>query len=100
MRSPAYKKEGAIEEKKHAALEASWAKLKHYYSKTDSISGDLYAVNTVFSPLDKYAFFLTENREPQYCTRYRQFSRMHYVHTRIITKSSSLPNYPLEKCEY
>jgi hypothetical protein len=58
--------------KMHAALEASWAKLKHYYSKTDSIPGDLYAVSTMLSPVDKYAFFLTENWEPQYCTQYRQ----------------------------
>jgi hypothetical protein len=41
-----------------AALEAAKKKLSRYYSMTDEIHGDLYAIGTILSPQSKLQFFL------------------------------------------
>jgi len=43
------------------ALYAAKGKLSHYYSMTDNIHGDLYAVGTIIAPQYKLHFFSTKD---------------------------------------
>lgn len=48
------------------ALYAAKRKLSHYYSMTDNIHGDLYAIGTIIAPQYKLQFFSTKDwDEPQ-----------------------------------
>lgn len=43
------------------ALQAAQAKLSEYYSQTDTIQGDLYAIGTMLAPVNKFHFFSTKD---------------------------------------
>jgi hypothetical protein len=43
------------------ALKAAQQKLSDYYSQTDNIPGDLYAISTMLAPSNKFKFFLTKD---------------------------------------
>lgn len=53
-------------------LNASRAKLDYYYSMTDTIRGDLYAVCTMLAPENKFKFFRTKDWDDEWRTRYRK----------------------------
>lgn len=44
-----------------SSLEAAQEKLSKYYSMTDSVKGDLYAIGTVLAPANKLQFFSTKD---------------------------------------
>lgn len=46
-----------------SSLEAAQEKLSKYYSMTDSVKGDLYAIGTVLAPANKLQFFSTKDWE-------------------------------------
>ncbi|EED14570.1 conserved hypothetical protein [Talaromyces stipitatus ATCC 10500] len=54
------------------ALEAGQEKLDYYYSMTDAIPGDLYAVSTMLAPDNKFKFFQTKNWDDELRVRYRE----------------------------
>jgi hypothetical protein len=45
-----------------ASLEAAKSKLSHYYSMTDEIDNNLYAIGTILSPQHKLQFFEGKDR--------------------------------------
>ena len=54
------------------ALRAAQQKLSDYYSQTDNIPGDLYAISTMLAPSNKFKFFLTRDWDQTWRDRYRQ----------------------------
>ena len=44
-----------------AALHAAKTKLSQYYSMTDQIHNDLYAIGTIIAPQQKLQFFSTKD---------------------------------------
>lgn len=48
------------------ALQAAQQKLRDYYSKTDNIRGDLYAIGTIIAPENKLQFFMTDDWSDQW----------------------------------
>jgi hypothetical protein len=54
------------------ALEAGRKKLDYYYSMTDAIPGDLYAVSTMLAPDNKFKFFQTKDWDDELRARYRK----------------------------
>jgi hypothetical protein len=55
-----------------SALYAAKTKLSQYYSKTDSIPGDLFAIATMLTPQNKLQFFLGKDWDDGWRDRYRQ----------------------------
>jgi hypothetical protein len=54
------------------ALQAAQVKLSNYYSQTDAIRGDLYAVGTMLAPANKSQFFSTKDWDDEWRNRYRK----------------------------
>ena len=54
------------------ALEHGRDKLAEYYSKTDDIPNDLYAIGTILGPRNKLELFLTPEWEKHWAPRYKQ----------------------------
>lgn len=54
------------------ALEAAQQKLRDYYSETDNIQGDLYAICTMLAPANKLQFFQSNEWDENWARRYRQ----------------------------
>jgi hypothetical protein len=57
------------------SLEAAEKKLSHYYSMTDEIDNNLYAIGTILSPQQKLDFFKGKDWDDpdiDYCTKYRK----------------------------
>ncbi|OQE58765.1 hypothetical protein PENNAL_c0360G08151, partial [Penicillium nalgiovense] len=54
-----------------AALYAAKRKLSQYYSMTDQIPGDLYAIGTIIAPQQKLQFFSTKDWDNNWRARYR-----------------------------
>lgn len=54
------------------ALQAAQAKLSEYYSQTDTIQGDLYAIGTMLAPVNKFHFFSTKDWDDIWRDRYRK----------------------------
>jgi hypothetical protein len=54
------------------ALRAAEEKLRQYYSKTDDIPGDVFAIGTMLAPQHKLQFFRSKDWGPEWLTRYRQ----------------------------
>jgi hypothetical protein len=54
------------------ALQAAQAKLSDYYSRTDTIRGDLYAIGTMLAPANKFQFFSTNDWDNKWRDRYRK----------------------------
>jgi hypothetical protein len=54
-----------------AALYAAKRKLSQYYSMTDQIPGDLYAIGTIIAPQQKLQFFSTKDWDNDWRARYR-----------------------------
>ena len=52
------------------ALEAALEKLRRYYSATDSIKDDLYAISTMLAPSNTSKFFLTKDWDDEWRQRY------------------------------
>jgi hypothetical protein len=73
------------------SLEAAEKKLSHYYSMTDEIDNDLYAIGTILSPQQKLDFFKDKDWDDpdiDYCIKYRksledyfQAYKQHYSET-------------------
>ena len=55
-----------------ATFYASRVKLDYYYSMTDTIRGDLYAVCTMLAPEKKFKFFQTKDWDNEWRVRYRK----------------------------
>lgn len=55
-----------------SALKQAKLKLSQYYSMTDEIPGDLYAIGTILAPQNKLHFFSTKDWEPCWRVRYRK----------------------------
>lgn len=55
-----------------SALKQAKSKLSQYYSMTDEIPGDLYAIGTILTPQNKLHFFSTKEWEPCWRIRYRK----------------------------
>lgn len=53
-------------------LEADQEKLDYYYSMTDAIPGDLYAVSTMIVPDNKFKFSQTKDWDDELHVRYRK----------------------------
>jgi hypothetical protein len=53
------------------ALQAAQVKLSDYYSQTDSIRGDLYAIGAMLAPANKFQFFSTSDWDDKWRERYR-----------------------------
>ena len=53
------------------ALRAAKGKLSHYYSMTDDIHGDPYAIGTIIAPQQKLQFFSTKDWDNDWRERYR-----------------------------
>lgn len=66
------KKKVAWKRKMLYALEAAQQKLRDYYSETDNIPGDLYAIGTMLAPANKFQFFSTNDWGSEWRQRYRQ----------------------------
>ena len=54
------------------ALSYTMDKLSEYYSATDTISDDLYAIGTIMAPQNRLEFFQTSEWEPKWHVRYRK----------------------------
>jgi hypothetical protein len=54
------------------ALRAAEEKLRQYYSKTDDIPGDVFAISTMLAPQHKLQFFRSKDWGTEWLTRYRQ----------------------------
>lgn len=54
-----------------AALHAAKRKLSQYYSMTDQIHNDLYAIGTIIAPQQKLQFFSTKDWDNNWRIRYR-----------------------------
>lgn len=54
------------------ALSYAKDKLSEYYSATDTIGDDLYAIGTIMAPQNKLEFFQTSEWEPKWHIRYRK----------------------------
>lgn len=54
-----------------AALHAAKRKLSQYYSMTDQIHGDLYAIGTIIAPQQKLQFFSGQDWDNNWRIRYR-----------------------------
>lgn len=52
-----------------SSLEAAKEKLVKYYSMTDDIEGNLYAIGTILAPSNKMEFFSTSDWDPDPKTR-------------------------------
>lgn len=50
-----------------SALKQAKSKLSQYYSMTDQIPGDLYAIGMILAPQNKLHFFSTKEWEPHWC---------------------------------
>ncbi|KAF5856754.1 hypothetical protein ETB97_006743 [Aspergillus alliaceus] len=61
-----------------SALKQAKLKLSEYYSMTDNIHHDLYAIGTILAPQNKLHFFYTKEWEPCWRVRYRK-SLEHYL---------------------
>jgi hypothetical protein len=55
-----------------SALKQAKLKLSEYYSMTDDIHDDLYAIGTILAPQNKLHFFSTKEWEPCWRVRYRK----------------------------
>jgi hypothetical protein len=55
-----------------AALSAAKDKLSQYYSQTDHIRGDLFAIGTILAPQHKLQFFNGKDWDTSYRNQYRQ----------------------------
>lgn len=54
------------------ALRAAEEKLRQYYSETDDIPSDIFAISTMLAPQHKLQFFRSKDQGPEWLTRYRQ----------------------------
>lgn len=54
------------------ALQAAQVKLRKYYSETDDIPGDLYAIGTMIAPANKIKFFSSNDWDEGWRQRYRK----------------------------
>jgi hypothetical protein len=54
------------------ALRAAEEKLRQYYSETDGIPSDVFAISTMPTPRHKLQFFRSKDWGPEWLTRYRQ----------------------------
>jgi len=54
------------------ALYVAKTKLSQYYSKTDGVPGDLFAIGTMLAPQNKLQFFLGKDWGDEWRDRYRQ----------------------------
>lgn len=55
-----------------SALHAAKTKLSQYYSKTDGVPGDLFAIGTMLAPQNKLQFFSGKDWDDEWRDRYRQ----------------------------
>jgi hypothetical protein len=61
------------------ALESAKTQLSKYYSQTDDIRGDLYALATMLAPINKFQFFMTGDWDDEWRNRYRKSFKEHLV---------------------
>jgi len=66
------------------ALQAAQAKLSDYYSRTDTIRGDLYAIGTMLAPANKFQFFSTNDWITNGATDIERALKSVYLHTRSV----------------
>lgn len=57
------------------ALEAAKAKLSYYYSETDKMHCDIFAIGTIIAPSNKLQFFSTQEWEGGWRERYHESLR-------------------------
>lgn len=55
-----------------SALYTSKTKLSQYYSKTDGVPGDLFAIGTMLAPQNKLQFFIGKDWDDEWRDRYCQ----------------------------
>lgn len=55
-----------------SALHAAKTKLSQYYSKTDDVHNDIFAIGTMLAPQNKLQFFIGKDWEEGWSDRYRQ----------------------------
>ena len=55
-----------------SALYTAKTKLSQYYSKTDSVPSDIFAIRTILAPQNKLQFFSGKDWDDEWCDRYRQ----------------------------
>ena len=55
-----------------SALYTAKTKLSQYYSKTDSVPSDIFAIGTILIPQNKLQFFSGKDQDDEQCDRYRQ----------------------------
>lgn len=87
------------------ALNATKHKLSEYYSQTDKIPGDLFAIGTILAPDSKLQFFSGKDWDNSWRQRYRQSfedylepykQRLTDIRTSSQTQSSSIPRSEIE----
>lgn len=74
------------------ALEAARTKLDIYYSDTDYVPGQIYAINTMLSPGNKFQFFMTRDWDNKWREIYRKAIQEQLVpyQEHIIAEEASL----------
>ncbi|KAJ9480686.1 hypothetical protein VN97_g12853 [Penicillium thymicola] len=80
-----------------SSLEAAKDKLSKYYSMTDLVEGDLYAIGTILDPSNKMEFFSTSDWAPDdtgkdYTKEYRQSLQSLFEKYRLRTPSNISPS--------
>ena len=88
------RKKATWKKKMLEALQAAQQKLRDYYSETDNIRGDLYAIGTIIAPENKLQFFMTDDWSDQWRQRYRQSFKDYLVpyQSRLANGHDSTPS--------
>ena len=79
------------------SLKASRQKLDEYYSQTNGIRGNIYAIGTMLAPDSQFQFFLSDDWEPEWRNTYRKVFQSALVpYQERLSNGQGLPNYQVQ----